>query len=269
MLSDTEIATFVRDGFVRVGSAVSRDTIDACVAVIWDRLAEQGVSRTDPSSWSAPVVRINCPEGGTEGRPFAAAGTAKPLWEAYDQLIGPDRWWKREGIGGTLPVRFPSTEDPGDAGWHVESSFPVGDTWRTNVRSRDRGLLALFLLTDVGPDDAPTRVRAGSHVDAAKVLARGGEQGYDGRTLSPLVERASAGRPVAQVTGSAGDVYLCHPFLVHAASWPHRGTTPRIIAQPGVALLGSFALDDRAGAYPVEATILDALATPEDGITVP
>ena len=30
----------------------------------------------------------------------------------------------------------------------------------------------------------------------------------------------------------AGDVYLCHPFLVHAATWPHTGTTPRFIGQP-------------------------------------
>lgn len=269
MLSDTEIATFVRDGFVRIPAAVPRDTVDACVAVIWDRLAEQGVSRTDPSSWSSPVVRINCPEGGADGRPFAAAGTAKPLWEAYDQLIGPERWWKREGVGGTVPVRFPSTDDPGDTGWHVEGSFPVGSTWHTNVRSRDRGLLALFLLTDVGPDDAPTRVRIGSHVDATRVLASGGDEGFDGTTLSPLVARASADRPLAHVTGAAGDVYLCHPFLVHAASWPHRGTTPRVIAQPGVALLGSFALDDRAGAYPVEAAILDALPMPGDGSAAP
>jgi hypothetical protein len=31
-----------------------------------------------------------------------------------------------------------------------------------NVHSRARGLLALFLLTDVGPDDAPTRLVRGS-----------------------------------------------------------------------------------------------------------
>ncbi|GAA2760741.1 phytanoyl-CoA dioxygenase family protein [Actinopolymorpha rutila] len=269
MLSEAQIATFVRDGFVRVPTAVPRATVDACVEVIWDRLAEDGLSRTDRSSWSSPVVRIDCPEDGSDGVPFAAAGTSPALWEAYDQLIGPDRWWKRQGVGGTVPVRFPSREDPGDAGWHVEGSFPVGDSWHTNVRSRDRGLLALFLFTDVGPDDAPTRVRAGSHVDAARVLARRGEEGFGGAELGPLVQRASTARQVAHVTGAAGDVYLCHPFLVHAASWPHRGTTPRIMAQPGVALLGSFALADREGAYPVEAAILDAIGGQRVGMGGP
>lgn len=159
-------------------------------------------------------------------------------------------------MGGTIPVRFPHDADPGDAGWHVESSFPTAGGWHTNVRSKGRGLLALFLLTDVGPADAPTRVRVGSHTDAATVLAGAGEAGLGGAELSPLVDRASADRPTTYATGAAGDVYLCHPFLVHEASWPHRGSTPRIIAQPGVALLEPFRLTDRAGTYPVEAAIL-------------
>lgn len=259
MLSDDEISAFERDGFVPVRGAVPRTVVDACVDVIWRRLADQGTARDDPSTWTSPVVRLDCPEEGPDGRPFVEAGTAGPLWQAYDQLLGPDTWWKRQGVGGTIPVRFPHPADPDDTGWHVESSFPVGTQWRTNVRSRDRGLLALFLLTDVGPDDAPTRVRVGSHHDAARVLAAGGDDGFDGDVLSPRVDEASAHRPVAIATGSAGDVYLCHPFLVHAASWPHQGAVPRIIAQPGVALLGQFRLDDRSAAYPVEAAILSAL----------
>ena len=44
------------------------------------------------------------------------------------------------------------------------------------------------------------------------------------------------------VTGRAGGVFVCHPFLVHAASWPYAGRNPRIIAQPGVALHDTFSL---------------------------
>jgi hypothetical protein len=257
MLSDGEIAGFVRDGFVRVPSAVPQPTVDACLEVIWAELAGEGIHPDDPTTWTSPVARLNCPEGG----PFIDAGTTQPLWEAYDQLLGRDTWWKRPGVGGTIPVRFPHPADPGDTGWHVESSFPVGDTWRTNIRSRDRGLLAIFLFTDVGPDDAPTRLRLGSHADAARALARAGDAGLDGQTLSPLVDEASTHRPVAHATGAAGDVYVCHPFIVHAASWPHRGTTPRVIAQPGVALLEPLRLADRGSALPVEAAILDALTS--------
>lgn len=60
--------------------------------------------------------------------------------------------------------------------------------------------------------------------------------------ISQLAAAASAGRPEALGTGQAGDVYLCHPFLVHAASWPHTGARPRLLAQPAVALHDAFPL---------------------------
>ena len=43
--------------------------------------------------------------------------------------------------------------------------------------------------------------------------------------------------------GAAGDVYLCHPFIVHTATWPHLAATPRMIAQPAVTVTDGFALD--------------------------
>jgi hypothetical protein len=263
MLTSVEIASFQADGFVPVRGAVPREVAEACADAVWVELEAQGISRDKPSTWAAPVVRIVCPDDDDPRRAFAEAGTAAPLWEAYDQLIGPDKWWKRNGMGGTIPVRFPSTADPQDTGWHIETSYWSGSDWRSNVRSRDRGLLALFLLTAVGPDDAPTRIRVGSHTDAARVLASAGDEGLDMSAAGPQVEAASAHRPTAYATGTAGDVYLCHPFLVHAASWPHRGTTPRIMTQPGIALLEPFDLTDRSTAYPVEAAILDALAVRE------
>ena len=265
MLTAGEIATFMRDGFLPVRGAVPRPVADACVNLVWEGLEAQGVKRDEPRSWTSPVVRVDSPDG----QPLAEAATANALWEAYDQLIGPDKWHKIESMGGSVPVRFPHPDDPGDAGWHIETSFWAGTEdpggvwsgtyWHANVRSRDRGLLALFLLTDIGPDDAPTRIRVGSHADAARVLAPAGDEGLGQDVSGPRVEKASADRPVTYATGAAGDVYLCHPFLVHAASWPHRGTTPRIITQPGVPLLEPFPLDDRSSAYPVEAAIMDAV----------
>jgi Phytanoyl-CoA dioxygenase (PhyH) len=261
MLTDDQLVGFRRDGFVAVRQAVPQAVVDRCVDVIWQRLAELGVRRNEPATWTEPVVRIDCPEGDYDGEPFADAGTAPALWQAYDQLLGPGTWWKRKGVGGTLPVRFPGEGDPGDTGWHIEGSYSLNGTGRANLRSRDRGLLALFLFTDVGPDDAPTRIRVGSHTDAIPFLADAGDDGIDLDLTVPDIARASHDRPVAYATGAAGDVYLCHPFLVHAANWPHRGTTPRIIAQPGVLIMEPFPLTNHTDAYPVEAMILDTLAT--------
>jgi len=238
MLSQAQTDAFVADGFVAVRGAVPADVLLACQNEIWSALSDLGVLRDDPSTWRAPVVRIPCPDS----EAFAAAGTQPVLWEAFDQLIGEGRWWRRRGVGGTIPVRFPSQADPGDAGWHIEASFDSGGEWWVNYRSRGRGLLALYLFSDVDADSAPTRVRPGSHWDAARVLRPHGNEGMPFREAAPMAAEASAARPTTLVTGRAGDVFLCHPFLVHAASWPHTGGHPRIIAQPGVALHDAFPL---------------------------
>jgi hypothetical protein len=238
MLSQAEIGAFVADGFVALRGVVPLPVLRACQDEIWSALAERGVLRDDPSTWRDPVVRVPCPES----EAFAAAGTRPVLREAFDQLIGAGRWWRRRGVGGSIPARFPSEADPGDAGWHIEASFGNGEERWVNYRSRGRGLLALYLFSDVDADSAPTRVRPGSHRDAARVLAPAADAGLPWARAAQLAADASAGRPTALVTGQAGDVFLCHPFLVHAASWPHTGRHPRIIAQPGVALHEEFPL---------------------------
>jgi hypothetical protein len=238
MLTDAEIAAFAADGFVPVRGAVPAAVVRECQRQIWSVLGAQGVLRGDPATWREPVVRITCPES----EAFAAAGTQPALREAFDQLIGAGRWQRRRGVGGTIPVRFPSQADPGDAGWHIEASYDQGGQWHVNHRSRGRGLLALYLLSDVDAVSAPTRVRPGSHRDAARVLAPAGDAGLPWMEAAQLAAQASAARPTVLATGPAGDVFLCHPFLVHAASWPHAGSAPRVIAQPGVALHGEFPL---------------------------
>jgi hypothetical protein len=64
-------------------------------------------------------------------------------------------------------------------------------------------------------------------------------------------------RPVAHATGKAGDVFLCHPFLVHTATWLPRG--PRMIAQSAVHVPGGFAVDGSNPA-PVAQAITAGLA---------
>jgi len=239
VLTQAEIDAFIADGFVAVRGAVPAGVLAACQDEIWAAIeAEHGVRRDDPGTWTRPVARVACPESPA----FAAAGTQPVLWEAFDQLIGPQRWYRRQGVGGTVPARFPSAGDPGDAGWHIDTSYEKDGGWWVNYRSRARGLLCLYLFTDVDAGSAPTRLRPGSHRDTARVLAPAGDEGMSFMDISPLVAEASAGRPTALATGAAGDVFLCHPFLVHAASWPHTGRHPRLVAQPGVLLHDAFPL---------------------------
>ena len=158
------------------------------------------------------------------------------------------------------PLRAAAPRERGsNVGYHVEGSYPgpAGQHWWVNVRSRARGLLALFLLTDVGPDDAPTRLICGSHLTVARFLAPYGEAGTDAGTQ--LWYPSTLCRSVAHATGRAGDVFLCHPFIVHTATWPHRGTGPRMIAQPAVNAPAGFALDG-TDPSPVARAIISGLA---------
>lgn len=252
----TLVDEFCENGFVAIRGAVANADVRDCVAVIEAAVRETGVDLREPSTWTRPVVRIVCPDGPA----FAAAGTSPALHEAYDALLGPGRWIERAGVGGTVPVRFPSTTNPGDAGWHIDGSYDVGDEYWVNVRSRGRGLLALFLFSDVGEDDAPTEILVGSHRDVPRVVAPYGEEGAFFGTVTAGLPMSTFERQRAFATGRAGDVYLCHPFLVHRATWPHRGMRPRVIAQPGVAIREPFALTDRANACAVERCILEGLA---------
>jgi hypothetical protein len=253
VLSASEVRSFVTDGYVAIRGAVPAEVVLACQQVIWSDLGKHGVTAQDPATWTEPVVRIPCPEGG----PFAEAGTRPVLQEAFDQLIGAGRWWRRQGVGGTIPVRFPSEGDPGDAGWHIDASYESDGHPQVNVRSRARGLLALYLFSNVDASSAPARIRPGSHRDVARVLAPAADAGLDWVTAARAAAEATAHLPTVLATGQAGDVFLCHPFLVHAASWPHRGQQPRMLAQPGVALHDQFHLT--APLSPVEQAILDGI----------
>ncbi len=256
MLTDAEIEGFVADGFVAVRGAVAPELVARGRAVLWDAVtAACGAVPDDPSTWSTPVVRLD----GFGGEPFRSAAQAPVLHEAFDQLVGPGRWTPRGGLG-TWPVRFPHPDPPGDDGWHLEGSFtgPAGDT-RVSLRSRGRALLMLFLYSDVGPDDAPTRVRVGSHRDVPPLLADAGDDGREWFALCGDAVPASAGRPEALVTGTAGDVLLCHPFLVHAGQ-PHRGTVPRFMAQPPLEPVGELDLE-AADPTPVARPVIQALGS--------
>jgi NAD(P)-dependent dehydrogenase (short-subunit alcohol dehydrogenase family) len=91
VLSQDEISAFLADGYVAVRDAVPAAVAAACQEIIWSGLHQRGVLRDDPSTWTRPVIRIPCSEGG----PFAEAGTSPLLQEACDQLIGAGRWWRR------------------------------------------------------------------------------------------------------------------------------------------------------------------------------
>ncbi len=250
-LTPRQVQDFIADGFVRIDNAFSADLAKQCRDELW---ADIGLSPDRPEQWTRPVVRV----GSKASPPFIEAANTASLHRAYDQLVGQGRWLAPRGLG-TFPIRFPSTESPGDDGWHVDMSFGTADPdfmeWRANVKSSGRALLMLFLLSDVGADDAPTRIRKGSHAMIARELLPYGDAGATLRQLASENWASTKDCEIELATGAAGSVYLCHPFLVHAAQ-PHRGKRPRFMAQPPLLPKGEF--DPALPPSPVQIAIRQA-----------
>lgn len=251
ILNSQQIDQFITQGFIRIDHAFSTEIAAQARDILWNDL---GLDRNNPLSWTRPVIRL----GMYTQEPFVASANTPVLHAAFDQLVGPGKWLPCRSMG-TFPVRFPSNDDPGDAGWHVDASFPGDDPadfweWRVNVHSKGRGLLMLFLYSDVGEHDAPTRIRRGSHADVARALQAEGKAGLSFMELVASLDTMPE-REIALATGKAGTVYLCHPFIVHAAQ-AHNGTEPKFMAQPPLLLSSDL---DVNGTAPVETAISRAL----------
>jgi hypothetical protein len=251
MLSKNEIEQFILNGFVRIDNAFSQEIAGAVLDILWNDLP---CDRSDPSTWTEPVVRL----GMYSQEPFIESINSPELHLAFNQLVGADRWIRCRSVG-TFPVRFPANRQPNDTGKHVDASFPGNDPgnyleWRVNIKSKGRALLMLILYSDVSENDAPTLIYKGSHRDIARLLYKEGDSGLSFMELANQIDGLPQ-REEVHATGKAGSVYLCHPFLVHAAQ-PHRGNTPKFMAQPPLLLKGELSISHSdAGYNPVEQAI--------------
>ncbi|MET4166122.1 MULTISPECIES: phytanoyl-CoA dioxygenase family protein [Gordonia] len=226
--------TFIENGFVKIERPSLRSAADRARAGLW---AQLGLSEDDSAGWTEPVRWASDMVG---AGPFGVLANSAELTEALDAICGVGGWTPR-GALGNIPVRFPLPPTVDDRGWHIDANTPREDgSWV--VSRRPHTVLILTLLSEVGPTDAPTRIRLGSHRDAVDVLTDDGQSPFD---VGPSVEAASRDRPIAFATGNPGDVYVVHPFTVHAAD-EHRGATPRFMAQ-GPVMLASPLSADSAG----------------------
>ena len=210
-----DLEGFLRDGYVAIRGAFDPYAASACRQAIWSALRARGIRADDAASWPA-LAQIDH----LTGEPFTATGATPALTAAYDQLIGPGRWPRQVDPGRAVVVRFPS-EDRVNVGYHVEGSFSGPGGYWANVRSRDRGLLALFLFTDVGPGDAPTRLICGSHLYVLLCCPQWPRRaGVEGRALTRSVRTAITG---PMLFGNDEARALSHiPRRAVSGPWPGR-----------------------------------------------
>jgi hypothetical protein len=190
LLPTDQVDQFIADGYVKLEQAFPSDLAEEVCGILWK---DMDCSPDNPTSWRNSVIRLD----DYSDEPFRKAANTPILHIAFDQLIGVGRWIPRQSLG-TFAIRFPVEGDPNDTGWHVDAGFPGEDlknfsTWRINVNTRRRALLMLFLFSDIGIQDAPTRIRAGSHLDVVKILEPAGSEGISFLELAGQLDR-TAGR---------------------------------------------------------------------------
>jgi hypothetical protein len=290
VLSAAQIEHFIERGYAKLDEAFPHAQALAAQDFLWNRLAERdGVHKNDPPTWTEPMIRLN----ETFSEPVFAACATERLKGAVEDLLGPGRWRERENVGrwGWWPVNFSQGADVPwtvpTGGWHWD-----GQHFRHFVDSPDQGLLLLCMFSDIGPRGGGTLVAEGSHQVVARILARHPDGSEHRAAITevldthPWLAELTARRPLApghedrvqrfmnethtdeegtqlrvsEITAQAGDVFLCHPFLIHAASPNHSGV-PRFMCNRTTPLRERMNLDRADGNYsPVEISIRKALS---------
>lgn len=251
MLTPQEIDRFVTDGYVTVKGALSRDFCKAVTDRAWKRL---NYDPNDPATWAQPHVHL--PRSTT----WRVADVAPRAWEAITQLVGGEervrddhRIWDDSLIvnlrrDADKPWTPPSRTTPG---WHKD-----GDWFKPFLDSPEITILCLVLWSDVLPKSGGTFFVPGCVGPVARYLLKHPE----GTRCGDFGDALQFCDRFAEATGEAGDVILCHGYMIHASS-PNPSGRPRFLTNPCHGLKEPYNFNRaNPGDYsPVERAILQGL----------
>jgi hypothetical protein len=263
-LTADQVEHFLDRGFVVLRGCFSRAAAAGFTSKMWQRL---GYAEDDPSTWAEPLIHL--PTRHTlDVREFAPR-----VWNAVCDLVGgaeriavdePYRWG--DGFIVNLSRDADRPWEPASAaspGWHKD-----GDFFRHFLDSPEQGLLTLVLWTDVAHRGGATFVAADSVAPVARFLADNpqgvyplrpapGEPADPDAVLLPYDDLIAQCHDFVEATGEAGDVYLLHPYVLHAKS-ANVLRIPRVITNPPLTLAHPMRFD-RSEPSPVERAVLRAL----------
>ena len=222
-----------RQHFMQHGYCVVRDCFSRDVAMEWtDRAFNRlGYDKEDPSTWVEDIVIMN------ETMNVKIKDFSPKAWRAICEAIGGeerqggrfgDEWADCFLInfknGADRPWAPPS---PQSRGWHKDGNY-----FRHFLDSPDQALLTIVCWSDILPRSGATFLACDSVKYVAQLLKDHPEGILNSENLDHLVARCSDFR---EATGKIGDVYLIHPFMLHATSQNPSGR-PRFMTNPPVSL---------------------------------
>jgi hypothetical protein len=251
-LTDNDVDHFLRKGYVKIEGAFPRE-----IAEEWSRSCFQrlGYDMDDQATWAEQRIHMGGDQY-VEVKEFAPR-----VFDAMCDLMGgeervgqPVRWSDHFIVNLGIRADEPwEPAGPTTPGWHKD-----GDFFRHFLDSPEQGLLVFVNWTDVVHQGGPTFIAT----DSVPVVARFLAERPQGVLPSEFDFRALVGqcREFEEATGKEGDVFLLHPFVLHAASQnPLRRI--RIITNPPVNLNEPMRFDreDLTEHSPVERGVLAGL----------
>lgn len=256
MIGDNQdtIEHFGVHGWMRVRAAFSLDEAAAMRRAVWRALADVGIRTDDPATWTKE--RPEHLQHVKDDPSFQAVGSPR-LLEAIDAALGrqayelPKHW-------GACFLAFPSTDawTVPAGGWHIDANY-------LSALSPPAGVRTHALFGDVTPRAGGTLIVSGSHRLVHKYfkdhsppigtrgavfrkLLRGhpyiGDLHTEGtaderiaRFMARAEEHDGIPLQVVENTGTAGDVILLHPLVLHVAT-SNNGERPRFLLSGGIDL---------------------------------
>jgi hypothetical protein len=267
VLTGDEVEHFLEKGYVVLRGCFSGEAAAEFTAGIWDRL---GYAEHDQSTWEKPSLHL------PSRRKLEVRQFAPRVWGAVCDLVGgPERIardrpykWNDSFIVNLLEGADRPWEpaSPGAPGWHKD-----GDFFRHYLDSPEQGLLTLVLWSDVRHRGGATFVASDSVAPVARFLAdhpegvypAGHETGAEGVPRFRYADLIGQCTDFVEATGEAGDVYLLHPYVLHAKA-QNVLRRPRFITNPPLTLAEPMRFDraDPDDHSLVERAVLRALGVP-------
>lgn len=200
VLSESQIETYMENGFLVVEGLFESDLIDRARQVV-DELIESpdltSVAETEPGD-SSKARRIWSPT--SRDKVFAELAEHPRLLDAVADLIGEDLVLQYSKLNVKAP-RVGSVVE-----WHQDFAY--------YPHSNTDLVAALVYLDDANPENACLKVAAGAHKNG---LLSHEIDGHFGGKIATLEGVGVAESTVQHCAGPAGSVVFIHPLAVHAS----------------------------------------------------
>lgn len=250
-LKPAELEQFLRDGYVLIRNAFPRELAEKVLPILW---AASSFDPKDSKTWKSALAVV--PKV-LHDEPIPQIYSPRVIG-AIEDLVGAGRY-HRPGGTGYLVINFPGFAT---GPWKMYGGHVDGNFFHHHIDSREQGLVALFMYTDIAPAGGGTGIRVGSHKVTAHVLADAEPNGLSCADLCKTVEEATRHLPEIEAIGNAGDLLVMHPFTFHGSS-TNLSERPRMASNMCVGLREkmNFTRSDPADYSPVELAIVNSLAS--------